>query len=187
MFSFWLNLNDEDQYRLAETIEALKEARLFSKAIRDGLRIMAGLLQGDIDPLLTLYPWIIDAILVRYGQPVKPTKNSDTPSGGDGLEHKIDRLEQLILKQSVNLNPSAMMNDSLITGVVAVQLTQPPMDDDFDTLLEIKQAVNGEKSADTFRANLNALVSGSGAWAAVSTSSKRSGRGKNYESMETTA
>ena len=47
-FKFWLDVNKPDEYALAEIIAELKENKTFSKAIRDGIRLVQALGQRDL-------------------------------------------------------------------------------------------------------------------------------------------
>jgi hypothetical protein len=193
MFNFWLDLNRPDEYELAETVDNLKQARQFSQVIRDGLRIIPALLAGNPDPLLERFPWVIDMVLARYGQPTpEPPKANGNTSGGDGLERKIDRLEQLIIRQGMNPNPSIaavapVMSGNLIAGAVAVQFTPPPMDDDFDFMadVEIKKDENaGAVASQNLRNQLMQMYNGQGVWASKAPDASkpsRAGRGKQLE------
>lgn len=96
---FWLDLERDSEYRIAEIIETLKHQRQFSSAIRDGLRLLWDLKQGNVTVLLALFPWIKDAL--QTDKPAPP----DT-SGGD-LKRDIDQIKQLILSQS---KPDGLVN-----------------------------------------------------------------------------
>jgi len=104
-FIFWLNLEDESEYAIAETIEELKDRRQFSKSIRDGLRLVVDLSRGKTDVLKELFPTVLDDI-----------NSPNSSAGGNGgtntpdseinaLRADIQRLEQALLSERV---PPAM-------------------------------------------------------------------------------
>lgn len=56
MNSFWLDQDKEDQAELLEIIERMKANRQFSRSIRDGLRLIESLQNGNTDVLYSLFP-----------------------------------------------------------------------------------------------------------------------------------
>jgi len=82
-FTFWLDVTKENEYDLAEQIEDLKQKRLFSQTIRDGIRLICDLRAGRTDSLLALFPWIAAEF---------------APSVGEAeLYQEIESLRELIL------------------------------------------------------------------------------------------
>ena len=59
-YEFWLNLNAETEYEIAEIADELKAQRGYASAIRDGLRMVWELRQGRVDTLVKLFPWIVE-------------------------------------------------------------------------------------------------------------------------------
>ena len=57
-FMFWLDTTKADEEQLIEQVEALKQTRLFSKTIRDGIRLICDLRAGQTDILFELFPWV---------------------------------------------------------------------------------------------------------------------------------
>jgi hypothetical protein len=90
-FKFWLDVNKPDEYELAETITELKESKVYSRVVRDGIRLMVDLWRGNLDTLLTLFPWVEEAFYERF------TAHEPTPE--IGLQEQLARLEQLLLQQ----------------------------------------------------------------------------------------
>ena len=87
-FMFWLDMSKSDELQLAEEIEELKEKRLFSQTLRDGIRLIRDLRAGRTDVLFSLFPWLAS----EFATPA--------PSDSDALlRHEIDRLRELILSQ----------------------------------------------------------------------------------------
>ena len=61
-YQFWLDLNKEAESQIAEAINRLKEHRLYSATIRDGIRLVCSLRNGDSSVLLELFPWVKEAL-----------------------------------------------------------------------------------------------------------------------------
>lgn len=59
-YEFWLNLNAESEYEIAEIVDDLKAQRGYASAIRDGLKLIWELRQGKVDTLVKLFPWIAE-------------------------------------------------------------------------------------------------------------------------------
>lgn len=98
-FKFWLDVNKPDEYELAEMIAELKESKAFSGAVRDGIRLMVDLWRGNLDVLLTLFPWVEDAFQERFA--------AQQPDIGYAIQKRLDSLEKLLLQQSeVPLEPT---------------------------------------------------------------------------------
>lgn len=57
---FDLNLNKEDEYQLDEMIQSLKKKRSFLGVIRDGIRLILDLRQGQTEVLRELFPWVLE-------------------------------------------------------------------------------------------------------------------------------
>lgn len=72
-FEFWLNYDKPDQIDLAAQIEEMKENRQFAPNVRDGLRLMHDLRNGNVDVLLALFPNIRRMLAT-----------DDTGNGGQG-------------------------------------------------------------------------------------------------------
>lgn len=87
-FTFWLDMHKGDEAELAETIESLKQDRTFAATIRDGIRLICDLRAGRVEMLLTLFPWVREAL-----QPT-PTTTTDAR-----LQEQIARLEALLIAQ----------------------------------------------------------------------------------------
>ena len=86
-FTFWLDLQKNDEAALAETVEILKQNRSFVATIRDGIRLICDLRAGQTEVLFELFPWVREAL-----QPVPaPTEQR--------LQEQISRLETLLLAQ----------------------------------------------------------------------------------------
>jgi hypothetical protein len=90
-FMFWLDITKSDELFLSELIDNLKQNRLFSSTIRDGIRLICDLRAGRLDVLLTLFPWVEEAFYQRLAghEPVQDVN----------LQEQLARLEQLLLQQ----------------------------------------------------------------------------------------
>src|SRR5215204_1231137 len=87
-FMFWLDCSKADEDALIQQVELLKQERLFSRTIRDGIRLICDLRAGNLDVLLELFPWTKEAL-----QPVSvvPTEQR--------LQEQIARLEAILIAQ----------------------------------------------------------------------------------------
>lgn len=75
---FWLNSEKIDELNVADTVAELKQRRSFSAVVRDGIMIVKELKEGKIDLLLSLYPWVKDAILDMFPPPQPPPTDDIT-------------------------------------------------------------------------------------------------------------
>ncbi|MEO8391416.1 MAG: hypothetical protein ABI700_00350 [Chloroflexota bacterium] len=87
-FMFWLDSTKEDEDKLIEQIEKLKLDRLFSKTIRDGVRLICDLRAGQTDMLFELFPWVKESL-----QATPPLTSEQR------LQEQIARLEALLISQ----------------------------------------------------------------------------------------
>jgi hypothetical protein len=86
-FTFWLNLTNNSEYEIAEQITELKRKRSFSKTIRDGIRLIYDLRQGNTTVLVELFPWVKENL--------KPQETT----GEKVLREQLERLERLLIEQ----------------------------------------------------------------------------------------
>jgi len=121
-FTFWLDVEKDAEYELAETIDELKQQRRFSETIRDGIRLICDLREGRTDSLYELFPWV-------------KIENGGTPD--QSLQQEIESLRQLLLAQqgleraSYNTEPDRF----------------DTFDDDDDIDLEIKETSDGASTS----------------------------------------
>lgn len=132
-FMFWLDVTKEDEYEVAELIEELKEKRLFSQTIRDGIRLICDLRAGRTDTLFSLFPWVAS----EFAQALDDNE----------LYHEIESLRQLILNQNGSTN-IASMSDSGFSKITT--------DDEEDIGLDVK-AASGGNSAQNFLSSVLSL------------------------------
>ena len=142
-FKFWLDVNKPDEYELAEIIANLKENKTFSKVIRDGIRLIWSLGQGDLVMLTTLFPWVEDAFYQRFME--------QQPTSDSALQQQLARLEKLLVEQGTS--PIEAQD----TG--PKKLVIPQAVDDFDNdLLTIKKSRSERESAQNFLSSAFNLV-----------------------------
>lgn len=104
-FTFWLDLQKDDEYDLAEIIEGLKEHRLFSRTIRDGIRLILDLRQGKTEVLNELFPWVTE-------QPPQFTEMFAAYQAN--MTQHLSQLEQKLLQQTpLAVLPAAVARETL--------------------------------------------------------------------------
>ena len=57
-FMFWLNINNPRDFEIAQLIADLKRKGLFTKTIRDGIKLICSLREGRVDVLLKMFPFV---------------------------------------------------------------------------------------------------------------------------------
>ena len=137
MQKFWLDLEKPDEEEINQFIDHYKRQRQFTRIIRDGIRLMWSLEQGNLDVLFELFPSVMDEFYQR-------ALASHTPQDKVLAEH-ISRLERLLLEQGSIPIPSTTGAKPLVAPQIA-----PPMLDDADELLSIKKAKSDSTSARNF-------------------------------------
>lgn len=146
-FKFWLDVNKPEEYELAEMIAELKEGKAFSGAVRDGIRLLVDLWRGNLDVLLTLFPWVEDAFRERFA--------AQQPAPDYGLQRRMDDLEKLLLQQgNVPLEPSASGPKPL----AKVTASAPKSDTSDDELLVMRKAKSDGSSSKNFLDSAFSLV-----------------------------
>jgi hypothetical protein len=105
----WLDANNPDDQMLLELIDVLKEKRLLTDTLRDGLWIVHDLRNGRLDELLKRYSWVGALLSIGQGGLVYPTVSTfaglddiDIPeitvtpqSGEAALDNFLDSLDEL--------------------------------------------------------------------------------------------
>ena len=101
-YKFWLDVTQDDQYDLAETINGLKQARSFSKVVRDGIRLVVDLWHGNLDVLLELFPFVEEAFYQRFVEQRPPETFT--------IQEQLQHLERLLLEQgNVAIQPRSLV------------------------------------------------------------------------------
>ena len=145
-YKFWLDVNKADEYQLAEIIETLKQGRAFSQVIRDGIRLVVDLLNGNLTVLLALFPWVEDAFYQHF---LEQQTDKDT-----AIQEQLARLERLLIEQgntpitSVSQAVTAASGSPKATTVP--KIAAPVFDDDDGEGLVIKKAKSDGRSAQNF-------------------------------------
>lgn len=135
-FKFWLDVNKPEEYALAEIIADLKENKTFSKVIRDGIRLIWSLGQGDLDVLLTLFPWVEDTFYERFKE--------QQPASDSVLQQQLARLERRLVEQgsvAVETSPKKL---------VIPEPALPLVEDTSENLLVVKRMPSERESARNF-------------------------------------
>lgn len=107
MFRFWLDLEKEEEAKIADTIELLKNQRLFSSTIRNGIRLINDLRKGKLDVLFELFPWVqaefmhyiteLQATPTETEEIIQPAVQQQTVH--PHIQSQLDRIEQLMQQQ----------------------------------------------------------------------------------------
>lgn len=131
--AFWLDTTKNDERELAYTITHLKRRRMFSSAIRDGLRLIVDLRAGRLDTLLELFPWVAERLMgVGMGD------------GNSDLKDHMKRLEQLLLDQRRSTTHQEMrpLGQGGLKPMSVPKVDLPRFDDEDDAdLVTVKEAV----------------------------------------------
>jgi hypothetical protein len=131
---FWLDMSKSEEMELAEEIENLKEQRLFSETIRDGIQLICDLRAGRTERLFTLFPWLV----AEAGQPDELLDRA--------IRQEIDQLRELLAQQQwAGANgsdawPAATRITSAANSAVAAG-------EDDEMALEVKAVKNGASGA----------------------------------------
>ena len=137
-FSFWLNLDKDEEFLLADQIFELKQERSFVATIRDGLRLIGDLRAGRLDMLLALFPWVEEAFYQRFvGQ----------KTGSDyALREQLAKLERLLIEQG-----NTPVSTHNVPKPLAIPIIVDPIPDDADDVeLTIRKAASDGRSTRNF-------------------------------------
>jgi hypothetical protein len=138
-FCFWLNLEKEDEFALADYIFELKQNRSFVTAIRDGLRLICDLRAGRLEILLTLFPWIEETFAQRF---------AERQSVSEGvLSEQLARLEQLLLEQG---NKPVTASSGGPKPLAVSSPSKPRQAEEDEIIVPIKKAKANGNSAQNF-------------------------------------
>jgi|GEM_PF-2932629 len=78
-FNFWLNRDKPEEELIADKIEQLKRERSFTSVIRDGIRLICDLREGNLDVLFDFFPWV-KAEFLAYMRELQPTEPAPVAS-----------------------------------------------------------------------------------------------------------
>jgi hypothetical protein len=122
---FWLDMNNDDEAALADTIDELKRQRSFVRTVRDGIRLICDLRQGRVDVLFELFPWVRAEFLAGIQPSETPTERA--------ISEQLKRLETLMLQQG-NM-PIQLADHGGPKAMNVPQFDPPAFDDDEDTVV----------------------------------------------------
>ena len=138
-FEFWLNMDKPEEENIADLIERLKNKRLFSRAIRDGLRLFWDLYQGKTDVLFELFPHL-EARLAVQGAKVQEDNTA--------VLSQLERLETLLLHPPSEQAETDRNNGGLAALAIApVPVPVFDEEEEDDDLLVVTQASSKGMSA----------------------------------------
>lgn len=122
-FKFWLFYDLADEVRLMEYIAYLKKSRKFASYVRNGLRLMWSLGEGDTSVLFELFPGL-------------KAQLQTPPPDDDKLQRKIEDLHRLILEQGrgITIEAPLVAAPALkpLAGLKPVAALPAPVEDDDD-------------------------------------------------------
>jgi hypothetical protein len=152
-FDFQLNVAKDTEYAIAETIKWLKSQGLYSKTIRDGIRLICDLRAGNLDVLFELFPWV-RAEFLEYMTSVKPQK-SDTELV---IAEHLERIETMLSDGGNRSQVSSGVGEPKAMSVPSIPA--PTLDDDNIELTITKAEADGKATAGNFLASAFALQNG---------------------------
>lgn len=147
-YTFWLNYDKPEQLNIAERIDVLKERRQYSSTVRDGLRLVDDLREGNVDVLLELFPDIRQRLGVAEPPPDSKTERDDSQ-----LAAALNNLAVVLQQQKKDVVPA------LKSSPTQFQLG-PPKALELEPLSEVKarqKTDDGGQSSQNFLNSLMAL------------------------------
>ena len=153
MQKFWLDLEKPDHEEVNEIIHALKRARSYSKAIRDGLRLIFDLSAGNLDVLFELFPWV-RAEFMEYITSVQPQK----PDTGINIQEQLARIEELLANSETLVTTPKIDNRVGEPKAMKVPPISVPIFDKDEDLLVVTKAKSDGSSAKNFLDSAFSLI-----------------------------
>lgn len=144
-FDFQLNVSKEDEHAIAEQIAMLKQQGLYSKTVRDGIRLVSDLRDGKLDILFDQFPWV-RAEFLEYMTSVQPQK-SDTEIH---IQNQLARIEELLANTETPGSASKKGSEAGGPKAMKVPPVAKPVFDLDDIELDIKKAKSNGDSAQNF-------------------------------------
>jgi hypothetical protein len=138
MYKFWLNLENDSEYTVAEHVEKLKADRSFTRTIRDGIRLICDLRAGRLDILFELFPWVKAELIAGV--------QTHETAGEKALKDQLKRIEQQLLQQGhtpVQLPSST--SEASPKSMRVPQFDTPNFDDD-DLVLKKDTSTDSAKN-----------------------------------------
>lgn len=139
MHKFWLDLDKPDEEEINQLIDYHKRQRQFSRVVRDGIRLMWSLGQGNLDVLFELFPWVMDTFYQR-------ALAEHSPQGGPLVE-QLARLEQLLLEQG---NKPVATSSGGPKPLAVSSPSKPRQVEEDEIIVPIKKAKTTGNSAQNF-------------------------------------
>jgi len=140
-FIFWLDDTKGQEYQLIAEVGELKKQRSFSQTIRDGIRLICDLRDGNLDVLFELFPWVRVEFL-KYMEGVQPkTVMSETALAPDVEKYLQEILEKLDQAQSNSTaTPILKPVSNGLKPIGGLKSIAPPvLGDDDEDLLTVTQ------------------------------------------------
>ncbi len=133
---FWLFLDKPEESRLVEFINYCKSKRSFARVVRDGIRLMWSLGEGDTSVLFELFPGLRAQLL--------PVDAIPPPPDTDKLERQIADLRKIILEQG-SFPPPPKDYPQMKSGKLQKSVALPLFDDeeeDFGVGMKLTKSAN---------------------------------------------
>ena len=139
-FDFQLNVAKDDEFAIAEQIANLKTQGLYSKTVRDGIRLVSDLRDGNLDMLYELFPWV-RAEFLEYMAAVQP-QLSDTEIN---IQQQLSRIEELLANGDTTSSALNITSGGGGPKPMKIPSISPPDFDDHDDapLIVTKAAASG--------------------------------------------
>ena len=141
-FDFHLNIAKSDENELVQIIANLKSIGLFSKTIRDGIRLICDLRDGNLDVLFELFPWV-RAEFLEYMTSVQPQK-SDTELV---ISDQLARIETMLSTNGNGSQPTSGVGGPKAIAIPTIFSTPVYGDDENDVKLVMKKSEKGGQQA----------------------------------------
>jgi hypothetical protein len=142
---FWLDVTKQADLQIAELIDKLKQDKLFTQTIRDGIRLICDLRAGRLDVLFELFPWVEDYYFQRFSEA--------RPDSDQAIVAQLVKLEQLLVEQGDKPIPSIAATGGNAKPPIPDgkprTLAAPDRDDD-EVALVVNKAASDGKSAQNF-------------------------------------
>jgi hypothetical protein len=137
MYKFWLDMMKPEEEALADMIEKMKSARSYASAVRDGLRLINDLRQGNVTVLLELFPFVKTAL----------ASGGNDDNGGIS-KADLERLEALIKESQLQpIAPPLAASGGLKPLGGLKPIAPPAYDEDEGMSLVVSKAEGGGDDA----------------------------------------
>jgi hypothetical protein len=130
-FKFWLYHDLPEDKRLMEFIQFCKTTQQFARMVRNGLRLMWSLGEGDTSVLHELFPW-------TKTQPTLPAPAADT----EKLERQIADLKRIMLEQGSLLALGEGAPPARPALASMKKLALPVIDDEDEDTIVLNKSTN---------------------------------------------